>query len=367
MGRRRETGRWLKRTLERSGPVYVKIGQFIGNRPDIFGNEISEEVSALQNHVEPFKITKKPEGLLHMEDDPFASASIAQVHMGKLKNGKNIVVKMKRPYIDETLKSEMNDIKNVFKMATYLMPEMKSLLNWFEDFEKTITDELDFKKEIKNIKLFRNIYKNNAEVKIPAVVESMSTNDMIVMEYVPSKPIKNYSNPLQISENIMNMFVEQILYNGVIHGDLHAGNMGCTEDGRIVLYDFGNVIRIPEYYQNAMRRMIVAVQNKNSSELLNAMRDMKMTIHNEKAAQDFAKFFFNYIDTLDPKSFSYSSTDIKVPIELDNITLTIIRTYSLVEGICKNVYPQFTYERIIQQNIELLAIERIVSLITQIS
>lgn len=365
MGKNRQTGKWLKKTLERSGPVYVKIGQFIGNRPDIFGYEISEEVSALQNDVEPFKITEKPDGI-HMEDEPFASASIAQVHMGKLKNGKTIVVKMKRPNIDETLKSEMKDIKNVFKMATYLMPEMKSLLNWFGDFEKTITDELDFKKEIKNIQLFRKIYKHNSEIKVPAVLESLSNNNQIVMEYVPSKPIKTYSNPLQISENIMNMFVEQILYNGVIHGDLHAGNMGCTEDGRIVLYDFGNVIKIPQYYQNAMRRMIVAVQNKNSDELLNSMKDMKMIIRDEKAAQDFAVFFFKYIDTLDPKSFSYSSTDIKVPIELDNITLTIIRTYSLVEGLCKNVYPQFTYENIIQQNIELLAIERFVSLINSL-
>lgn len=363
MGRRRETGKWLKRTLEKSGPMYVKIGQFIGNRPDLFGDEISEEVSALQNHVEPFKITEKPKGL-DMEDEPFASASIAQVHMGRLKNGKTIVVKMKRPNIDRELKSEMNDIKNVFTAATYLMPEMKSLLNWFDDFEKTITNELDFKKEIKNIQMFRKIYRHNPDVKIPAVVETLSTNNMIIMEYVPSKSIKSYTNPLQISENIMNMFVEQILYNGVIHGDLHAGNMGCTEDGRIVLYDFGNVIQIPEYYQNAMRRMIVAVQNKNQSELLNSMKDMKMIIHDEKAAQDFAVYFFKYIDTLDPKSFSYSSTDIKVPIELDNITLTIIRTYSLVEGLCKNVYPQFTYERIIQQNIELLMIERLVSLLT---
>lgn len=363
---KKEAGRWLKKTLEKSGPIYVKIGQFIGNRPDLFGKEISDEVSVLQKHVASFKVTKKPEGL-YMEDDPFASASIAQVHMGRLKNGKNIVVKLKRPDVDKQLKDEMTGIRHVLGFVTYLMPDMVSLLKWFEDFEKNIINELDFKSEVRNIKLFRDMYIHNDEIKIPYVVEKFSDENQIVMEYVPSMPVYDYHNKLMISENIMNMFVEQILYNGVIHGDLHAGNMGVTDEGRIVLYDFGNVIRIPMYYQNAMRRMIVAVQNKDSQELLSSMRDMKMVIRDENAANEFAKFFFEYIDTLDPKSFSYSSTSVKVPIELDNITLTILRTYSLVEGICKNVYPQFTYENIIQTNIELLAIERIVSFINQTS
>ena len=183
------------------------------------------------------------------------------------------------------------------------------------------------------------------------------------MEYLPSKSIKNTSNPLAISENLMNLFIEQILYHGIIHGDLHAGNLGVSEDDdeKIVMYDFGNVIRIPEFYQNAVRKLLVACQNRSSSELLNGMVLMGMKIKDEKAAKNFAKQFFVYLDTLDPKSFNYTSEDIMVPIELDIITLTIIRTYSLVEGLCKEIYPQFTYERVIQQNIELLTIEQLIS------
>ena len=353
----RETGRWLKRTLEKSGPTYVKIGQFIGNRPDIFGNEISEEVSTLQTNVEPFKITKKPSGI-DMDTEPFASASIAQVHKGRLKNGKRIVVKIKRPDVDEKLTNEIRGIRNVLNMFVNFMPEMKSLSQWFEDFEQNVIQELDFKNEVDNLVLFDKLYKYNYDIKIPRVIRKLSTSDIIVMEYVPSKTLKECTNPSAVSENIMNMFVEQILYNGVIHGDLHAGNIGVTTDDKVVLYDFGNVIFIPKYYQDAMRRAIVAIQQKDGKELLEAMKDMKMNILDQKAAEDFTVFFFKYVDTLDPKSFSYSSTDIKVPIQLDNITLTILRTYSLVEGVCKNVYPQFTYEQVIQQNLELLFIEQ---------
>lgn len=351
----RETGKWLRKTLEKSGPTYVKIGQFIGNRPDLFGKEISEEMMELQSNVEPFKITKQPiYDLLNMDPEPFASASIAQVHKGTLKDGRKIVVKIKRPGVDEQLKSEMSAIKQILNTFLPIMPDMKSLTEWFIDFEKNVLDELDFVNEVKNIQLFGKLYNYDGNIKVPRVITKFSSSDRIVMEYVPSKPIKETLNPLATSENIMNMFVEQIMYSGVIHGDLHAGNMGSMDDGRIVLYDFGNVIRIPKYYQNAMRRMIVAVQDRNKTELLGAMKDMKMNIRDQKAAEEFAVFFFKYIETLDPKSFSYSSTSIKVPIELDKITLTILRTYSLVEGVCKFVYPQFTYEQVIQLNLELL-------------
>jgi ubiquinone biosynthesis protein len=348
----RETGKWLRKTLEKSGPTYVKIGQFIGNRPDLFGKDVSEEMMTLQSNVEPFKLINKP--MENMDMEPFASASIAQVHKGTLQDGRKIVVKIKRPGVDEQLTSEMNSIKQIVNVVMPIMPEMNPLSEWFLDFEKNVIEELDFNNEVKNIQLFGSLYEYDRDIKIPRVIPELSTSDLIVMEYVPSIPLKESTDPVVTSETIMNMFVEQILYNGVIHGDLHAGNMGLMKDGRIVLYDFGNIIRIPTYYQNAVRRMIVAVQNKNANELLESMKDMKMRILDQKAAEEFAVFFFKYIDTLDPKSFSYSSTSIKVPIELDKITLTILRTYSLVEGVCKFVYPQFTYEQVIQLNLELL-------------
>lgn len=362
----RETGKWLRRTLETSGPTYIKIGQFIGNRPDIFGKEISEEVSKLQNQVNvaSFRVNK-PSGVHTMESEPVASASIAQVHRGTLKDGRVVAVKIKRPNVDETLRKELSDIKSVVKLSKMMNTEFSLLSSWFEDFEKNVADELDFMKEVENIRLFHEIYKSSPEIRVPRVIPDLSNKDIIVMEFVTSDPIKTCKEPVTIAETLMNTFVEQILYNGIIHGDLHAGNLGMDKtSGRIVMYDFGNVIRIPDFYQQAMQEVLVACQNRNPKALLKAMSNMKMKIRDVKAAKNFAEKFFVYLDTLDPKSFSYTQDDIMVPIELDPITLTIIRTYSLVEGLCKDIYPQFTYERIIQQNMELLAIEQLVNQLT---
>ena len=369
---KRETGRWLRRTLESSGPTYIKIGQFIGNRPDLFGNEISYEVSKLQNQVTGVSFNpEKPKGVYKMDPTPVASASIAQVHKGTLKDGRLVALKMKRPGVDEQLKRELADIRVAFDLSKMFNTEFTLLQSWFSDFEKTVLDELDFSKEIDNIQFFIEMYKDSTEIRIPRVLRELSGKNHIIMEYLPSRPIKTCKNPMRISETLMNTFIEQILYNGVIHGDLHAGNLGVTKDRslsksddlseRIVMYDFGNVIRIPEFYQKAMRDVLVACQNRNSKALLKAMSDMGMKIRDRKAAKTFADKFFVYLDTLDPTSFSYTQDDIMVPIELDTITLTIIRTHSLVEGICKEIYPQFNYESLIQQNIELLVIEQFIS------
>lgn len=360
----RQTGLWLKKTLETSGPTYIKIGQFIGNRPDLFGKDISDEVSKLQNQTNVHFKVKKPPGIKKMDETPVASASIAQVHKGVLDDGRVVAVKIKRPGVDQDLKRELSDIKSVVGFSKMLNTEFTLLSDWFEDFEKTVTDELDFMKEVENIRFFHEMYKGNNEIRIPRVIPELSGRDHIVMEYLKSNSIKSCKNPLVISENLMNTFVEQILYNGIIHGDLHAGNLGILENDAIVMYDFGNVIHIPDFYQKAMREVLIACQNRDVNALLTAMTHMKMKIRNVKAAKNFAKQFFVYLDTLDTKSFNYTQDDIMVPIELDTITLTIIRTHSLVEGICKDIYPQFNYEKLIQTNIELLAIERFVSMFT---
>ncbi len=298
-----------------------------------------------------------------MNPNPIACASIAQVHVGKLEDGRVVAVKLKRPGVDRQLLDELEGIKNVVGLSQQFMGELSLLADWFGDFERCVADELDFTKEVSSLEFFQDIYRNSSDVRIPRVIRELSDRDKIIMEYLPSDPIKTCTEPRIVSENLMNMFVEQILYHGVIHGDLHAGNIGIFPGtSQIVVYDFGNVVQIPEFYQNAMRRVVNACQNRDANELLAAMTDMKMTIKDPKAAKKFASKFFVYLDTLDPKSFQYTKSDVMVPIELDTVTLTILRSHALVEGMCKEIYPQFTYEQVIQQNLEMLILERLFSL-----
>jgi predicted unusual protein kinase regulating ubiquinone biosynthesis (AarF/ABC1/UbiB family) len=178
------------------------------------------------------------------------------------------------------------------------------------------------------------------------------------MDWTPSKPI---TAPFK-AERLINMFLEQLLYEGVIHGDLHTGNIGQNTGGALVLYDFGNVIRVTPEYKTAIRDFVYGVQTKNIDDVMNNMSRMGMVIRDREVTKIFVLQYFKYLDTLDPRSFTVNSPEIrekasKVPVELDTTTLTILRTYSLLEGLCKQLDPNFSYASIITRNIEMLFLD----------
>lgn len=357
---KKQFGPWLRKALDGSGPTYVKIGQFISNRPDIFGRELSDDLAPLRNNVTPFDFkevaSKVPEGVTDVDPVPIASASIAQVHRATLK-GKPVVLKFKRPGIEVAIKEDLALIRSGASILS-LIPNfgMEAVMPWLNEFEKGLLTELDFRQEIQNISFFRDMYRDRDDVQIPRPYSKLSSDDVIVMDYTPSKPL-NVS-----AERLINMFLEQLLYEGVIHGDLHTGNLGQNTDGALVLYDFGNVIRITPEYKTAIRDFVYGVQTKNIDDVMTNMSRMGMVIRDREVTKIFVLQYFKYLDTLDPRSFTINSPEIrekasKVPVELDTTTLTILRTYSLLEGLCKQLEPNFSYANIITRNIEMLFLD----------
>jgi ubiquinone biosynthesis protein len=360
---KKDFGPWLRRALDGSGPTYVKIGQFISNRPDIFGKELSNELAPLRDNVTPFDFDavreKVPAEVSDVDPKPLASASIAQVHRGKLK-GRNIVLKIKRPGIEAQIKEDLDLIRNGATLLS-LIPNfgMDAVMPWLNEFERGLMFELDFKREIKNIAFFRDMYRDRDDVKIPRPYSRLSTEDVIVMDYTPSRQILR---PFK-AERLINMFLEQLLYEGVIHGDLHTGNIGLApKSNAIVLYDFGNIIRVTDKYKTAIRDFVYGVQTSNVEAVMDNMIRMGMNVRDREVTKIFVKQYFEYLNTLDIRSFTINSPEIrekasKVPVELDPTTLTILRTYSLLEGLAKDLDPTFSYQKIINKNIEMLFLD----------
>lgn len=356
-----ERGKWLRKALDGSGPTYVKIGQFISNRPDIFGKEFAKDLAPLRDNVTPFNFDlvreKIPEGITDVDPTPIASASIAQVHRGKFKH-KNIVLKFKRPGIEAQIKEDLELIRNGASLLS-LIPNFgtEAIKPWLNEFERGLMFELDFKKEIQNIAFFRDMYRDRDDVKIPRPYSRLSTDDVIVMDYTPSKQIVR---PFK-AERLINMFLEQLLYEGVIHGDLHTGNLGLSSNS-IVLYDFGNIIRVTDTYKTAIRDFVYGVQTSNVEAVMDNMVRMGMVVRDREVTKIFVKQYFDYLNTLDIRSFTVNSPEIrekasKVPVELDPTTLTILRTYSLLEGLSKELDPTFSYQQIITKNVEMLFLD----------
>ena len=359
----KDRGKWLRRALDGAGPTYIKIGQFISNRPDIFGKEFSAELAPLRDNVTPFDFEivkdKVPDGVTEVDPKPIASASIAQVHRAKLKD-RSIVLKFKRPGIEALIKEDLNLVKSGASLLSQIPNFGMEFVNpWLKEFETGLLSELDFKNEIRNLAFFRDVYRDRTDVKIPRPYSKLSSEDVIVMDYTPSSQIQK---PFK-AERLINMFLEQLLYEGVIHGDLHMGNIGLdAKSDAVVLYDFGNVIRVTDAYKRAIRDFVYGVQTENIDVVLDNMYKMGMTIRDREVTKIFIKQYFDYLKTLDLRSFTVNSPEIrakasKVPVELDTTTLVILRTYSLLEGLCKELNPRFSYQEIINRNIEMLFLD----------
>ena len=356
-----DRGKWLRRALDGAGPTYIKAGQFISNRPDIFGKELSRELAPLRDNVTPFDFEQVrdqvPKEVSDVNPVPFASASIAQVHRAKLKN-KDVVLKIKRPGIEAQIKEDLDLIRGGTSLLN-LIPNfgMEAVAPWLDEFERGLIAELDFRKEVKNISYFRDMYRDRDDIIIPRPYSRLSSNNVIVMDWTPSKPI---TAPFK-AERLINMFLEQLLYEGVIHGDLHTGNLGLSSSS-LVLYDFGNIIRVTDKYKTAIRDFVYGVQTKNLDTVMDNMTKMGMVVRDREVTRIFVKQYFDYLDTLDLRSFTVNSPEIrakasKVPVELDPTTLVILRTYSLLEGLAKELDPQFSYASIITKNIETLFLD----------
>lgn len=358
---KKQLGPWLRLALDGSGPTYIKVGQFISNRPDIFGKELSQSLAPLRDNVTPVDFSefknKIPEGVTDVDPVPLATASIAQVHRAKL-GKRDVVLKFKRPGIAEIIKEDLGIIKQGARLLTKV-PNFGAefITPWLAEFEKGLLAELDFKQELKNISFFRDVYRDRQDVKIPRPYSRLSNDDVIVMDYTPSRPVKVKA------EKLINMFLEQLLYEGVIHGDLHMGNIGADPaSDALVLYDFGNVIRVSPQYKEAIRDFVYGVQTSDVEAVMDNMVRMGMIVRDREVTEIFVKQYFEYLKTLDLRSFTVNSPEIrekasKVPVELDTTTLTILRTYSLLEGLAKELDPTFSYQTIITKNIEMLFLD----------
>ena len=381
--RKNVTSKWLKKTIIDSGTIYIKTGQLLSSRTDVLPKYLTKELKNLQDNIiidgEQQKSMKKINKLLEHEKIekiypvPIASASIGCVYKGELKNGEKIAIKVKRDKIYTRVTEEFKDLDGLFSILSFFknqsIDDTKKIIN--ESYKQILT-ELDYKKECENIISFGQEYKDIKWLKVPKVYEDLSDDDIVVMEYVPGikindkKKLKEMNIDLEkVVDKMINFFVSQLLDVGLIHCDPHPGNISISEDGKLILYDYGLIKKIDKKMIEGFFKITSCLYSKDIDKLINLLLDYEIILTTKDIRQDkkeYTKVYnlliytINYLDNLDAKNFSESILkdetmlyDSNMPFELNKDLITVFRTFTILEGICKNIDPNFNYQKIIQK------------------
>ncbi len=372
-------GSYVCSELENMGPTFIKLGQFISTRADVFGKEFTNEFSSLQDRVPniKFKDINLKKNFIdlfeYIEENPLASASIGQVHKARFKNGKDVVIKIKRPQIEELIENDFGmlikslDIIKLFSNDRKLQ-EVEILLI---EYYLMLKEEINFNKEKISMAKFYDCFKNTYWIKVPYVYLEESNNDVIVMEYVPSFKITDINklkeldfNREKISEKIIESYVSQIVNYGIVHIDPHPGNIGMTENGKIVFYDYGMVLELDDNFKENFQKLLVAVAEKDIEEICNILEKLEIVMVEKDKYPLFKKFissFVTYINTLDIEEFKLSYINkvdaTEMPFLLSSKFLSLLRGLSLLEGICKDLNPNFSYKKILDPYINEISFD----------
>lgn len=250
----------IRCVLEELGPSFIKLGQLMSTRADVFPPEYIEEFTKLQDQVPPVPFSdikrvieqelRRPLEEIFKEFTPksMAAASVAQVHLAKLFSGEEIAVKVIRPNIDKEIRKDIRLMYSMAKRAEKIseIARVIGAINLVKEFERVIFKELDMFIEAGNIEKFANNFKSDDEIYIPKVYWDYTTKSVLTMEQIPGIKMDQVDDisahgmdPKDIAMIGLRSFSRQLMDFGLFHADPHSGNTIVMFDGRVSLVDFG--------------------------------------------------------------------------------------------------------------------------------
>lgn len=355
-----ELGRWTKSQLLELGPTFVKLGQIASTRGDLYPPEFIKELESLQDQVPPFDYNEVKDGLnldvfKSFDEVPFKSASIGQVHRAVLKNGKNVVVKLKRPGIYETMASDTAEVKKILKFFQTIGVDTGNSSEFvLNDSIEYLLGEADYVQEVENALEFRRSLKQLEYIKIPRVYKKFCTEEMIVMEDVQTEKITDIRNrkvnKKKVCEAIVNSYVHQTMNTGFFHADPHPGNLGISKNGKLVFYDFGLVIRLSDELKQGFADMFSCVIARDTRGIVEILIRLGVIVPTSTDVSDIEVFFENilgYLETLDGGAILQDELAVELAAEKPFVVPTsfvyLAKSFSLIEGICLQLDPDFNY------------------------
>ena len=278
----------LRRALEDLGPIFVKFGQILSTRRDLLPEDIADEFASLQDRVPPFP-GETAAGIVRdalgrpIEEifgefvrEPLASASIAQVHAARLRDGREVVVKVVRPEIEKVIRRDVSLLHLVAELAQRYWPDARRLhpREVVAEYEKTILDELDLLREAASASQLRRNFEGSDLLHVPEVFWEYTRRRVMVMERVSGIPISNVEALVDagidlrvLAERGVEIFFTQLMRHNFFHADMHPGNIfverAHPDRPSYIAVDFGIMGSLSERDQRYLAENFLAFFNRD--------------------------------------------------------------------------------------------------------
>lgn len=358
----------LKERINSLGASFIKLAQVLATRADFFTDDYLFFLRQLHDEIPPmshrdFQIVfhrafKGRVCFAEFVETPIASASIGQVHRAKLKNGTEVAVKLRRYDIENVIKADINILTFFNKFFRPLFSEntKNSLDAVIAEFSRMILKEVDLSIELLNLQKFSEIY-GKSGVKFPKGYAECSSADALVMSFEYGYRFDDRKNleKLNISfkdimAKLVNFYVDQLFINGFFHADPHPGNLLVTEQGELILLDFGMVQKIPTKTRKAIIQLVKAANERDFEQYIKCAKRLGIISQDapEFDLQDIAERIFDILDNnaLDAKSMQILAFELldslkTVPYKLPQEAIYIMRVSSIIEGLGTNYIENF--------------------------
>ena len=257
----------LSRAIDRLGPSYIKMGQFLSTRPDIVGAKVALELESLQDRVTPMSRQEaiaiieaafgaRIESLYKSFGEPVAAASIAQVHRAEVSDREGdraVAVKVLRAGVERRFARDLADMFFAARLAERLAPELRRLrlVEVVDTLARSVRMEMDFRLEAAAASEFAENSRDDPEIRAPAVDWDRTTREVMTMEWIDGASLADPDrlaalgfDPRALARALIQTFLRNALRDGFFHADMHQGNLFVDEFGRIVAVDFGIMGRL---------------------------------------------------------------------------------------------------------------------------
>ena len=350
----------LRLALENLGPTFIKLGQLLSTRVDLLPPSYIKELQKLQDQVPPVPLEllltpEIKENFKEISKEPIGSGSIAQVHKGILKDGREVAVKFLKPNVKKLIKRDMKVLRTVlFLLSFYPLVRELKLRKVADEIETILLDEVDLSREASYLEMFKRFSEKEGRLYVPSVIWEVSSEKVLVTEFIRGKKLLDYlkvhGNSRKLAGDFVNLVNRMVFEFRVFHGDLHPGNVFITDDGRIALVDFGIVGRLTPETASHFFLFSLGVMERDADLIVEALERIEVLPKNVNLVllkREIVKFLDKYynrpLSSIDAEKIFYEelSAARKFRIVLPEELVILMKTIAHTESIARIIYPDF--------------------------